>query len=134
MGSGTTAVAALRLRRAAVTIEQESTWIQLALIRIVGKLICVVARAAGFQSSLDLRAVFMDRSIGEAPSVQMALTSTLVHRERKYFFVGAHRREVVYSVVADSLEEAWKHFQSSPHQTEQILSVIKTETEIYLAL
>lgn len=65
--------------------------------------------------------------------MSMTLTSTLVHRERKYFFVGAHRREVVYSVVADSLEEAWKSFQSSPHQSEQILSVVKTETEIYLA-
>jgi site-specific DNA-methyltransferase (adenine-specific) len=133
MGSGTTALGALQLRRAAVAIEQESAWIQLALVRIVGELIRVVVRAAGFQSSLDLRAIFVDRSMREAASVPMTLTSTLVHRERKYYFVGAIRREVVYSVVADSLEEAWKSFQSSPQQYEQILSVIKTETEIYLA-
>jgi len=56
-----------------------------------------------------------------------------VHRERKYYFVGAQRREVIFSVVADSLEEAWKSFESSPNQAEPIFSVIKTETEIYLA-
>jgi hypothetical protein len=75
----------------------------------------------------------VDRSIEEAASVQFALTSKLVHRERKYFFVGAHQREVVYSVVAESLEEAWDSFRSSPHRSHEILSVIKTETEIYLA-
>ena len=126
-------MAALRLRRTALAIEQDSDWVQLALVRVTRELICVFATAESFQSSLDLRAVFVDRSIEEAASVHMALTSKLVHRERKYFFVGACRREVVYSVVADSLEEAWKSFQSSPQRTDQILSVIKTETEIYLA-
>jgi site-specific DNA-methyltransferase (adenine-specific) len=133
MGSGTTVVAAFRLRRTALAIDQESNWIQLALVRVARELICVVVTAECFQSSLDLRAVFVDRSMREAAPVPMTLTTTLVHRERKYFFVGALRREVVYSVVAESLEEAWKRFQSSPQQAEPILSVIKTETEIYLA-
>ena len=132
-GSGTTAVTALRLRRMVLAIDQDSAWIQLALVRVVRELICVIVLVESFQSSLDLRAVFVDRSNGEAVSVPMALTSRLVHRERKYFFVGAHRREVIFSVVAGSLEEAWKQFESSPFQSEQILSVIKTETEIYLA-
>ena len=132
-GSGTTAVTALRLRRMVLAIDQDSAWIQLALVRVVRELICVIVLVESFQSSLDLRAVFVDRSNGEAVSVPMALTSRLVHGERKYFFVGAHRREVIFSVVADSLEEAWKQFESSPFQSEQILSVIKTETEIYLA-
>jgi len=133
MGSGTTAIGALRLRRMVLAVDQESAWIQLALVRVVKELICVVVTAASFQFSLDLRAVFVDRSMEETVPVPMTLTSTPVHRERKYFFVGAHRREVVHSVVAESLEEAWKHFQSSPYHAEQILSVIKTETEIYLA-
>src|SRR3989441_4091720 len=133
MGSGTTVVTALRLRRMALAVEREDDWVQLTLERVAGELICVIAIVKSFQSSLDLRAVFVDRSIEETVSVQLTLTSKLVHRERKYFFVGAYRREVVYSVVADSLEEAWKSFRSSPLQSEQILSVVKTETEIYLA-
>ena len=132
MGSGTTVVAALRRGRMSMGYEHDQAFIHLAVACVFAELICVMVWAKSFQTSLDLRAVFVDRSKGEAVSVQMTLTSKLVHRERKYFFVGAHQREVVYSVVADSLEEAWKHFQSSPHQSEQILSVIKTETEIYL--
>ncbi len=133
MGSGTTAVTALRLRRMALTIDQDRAWIELALVRVVRELMCVVVLVESFQSSLDFRALFVDRSIREAVSVPMSLASTLVHRERKYFFVGAYRREVIFSVVAESLEEAWKRFESSPLQAELILSVIKTETEIYLA-
>jgi DNA modification methylase len=133
MGSGTTAVAALRVGRMAMACERDNGSIGLARVRLLGELICVMVWAKSFQTSLDLRAVFVDRSIEEAASVQLALTSKLVHRERKYFFVGAYRREVIYSVVADSLEEAWKSFQSSPRRSEQILSVVKTETEIYLA-
>jgi site-specific DNA-methyltransferase (adenine-specific) len=132
-GSGTTAITALRSGRMVLAFERDQVSIQLALARVFAELICVMAWAKSFQSSLDLRAVFVDRSIEEAVSVQLALTSKLVHRERKYFFVGAYRREVIYSVVADSLEEAWESFQSSPRRSEQILSVVKTETEIYLA-
>jgi hypothetical protein len=116
-----------------LAVEQDSAWIQLALVRVVRELMCVVVSAEYFQFDLDLRAIFVDRSSREAVPVPMVLTSTLVHRERKYYFVGAHRREVIYSVAADSLADAWKKFQSSPQQSEQILSVIKTETEIYLA-
>lgn len=133
LGSGTTAIAALRLGRMAMACERDNGSIGLGLARLLGELICVMVWAKSFQTSLDLRAVFVDRSIEEAASVQLALTSKLVHRERKYFFVGAYRREVIYSVVADSLEEAWRSFRSSPLQSEQIFSVIKTETEIYLA-
>lgn len=133
VGGGTTAIAAMRIRRGVTVIERDPSSIRLALTRVFAELVCVLVCAESFQTSLDLRGVFVDRSIGEAASVQMTLTSKLVHRERKYFFVGVHRREVVYSVVADSLEEAWKSFGSSQYHTCEILSVIKTETEIYLA-
>src|SRR2546426_9105579 len=82
-GSGTTAVAALRLRRMALAVEREGDWVQLTLERVAGELICVIAIVKSFQSSLDLRAVFVDRSIEETVSVQLTLTSKLVHRERK---------------------------------------------------
>ena len=65
--------------------------------------------------------------------MEISSTSRLVHRERKFFFVGLVRREIVYSVVADSLDDAWKQFLSSSRSDIPILSVIKTETEIYLA-
>ena len=57
----------------------------------------------------------------------------LVYRESKFFFVGSYRREVIYSVVALNFDEAWKCFKSSPQSAEEIISIIKTETEIYLA-
>ena len=57
----------------------------------------------------------------------------LVRRDRNFYFVGAHRREVIYSVTAETMEEALQKFQSSPHSAIEILFVIKTETEIYLA-
>ncbi|MFB3924135.1 MAG: site-specific DNA-methyltransferase [Terriglobia bacterium] len=131
MGSGTTAVAALRLRRMVFAVDRENEWIQLTLVRLARELICVIVRVECFQSSLDLPSVFVDRS--EEPRKQMTLPSRLVHRECKYFFVGADNREVVYAVIARSLEEAWESFQSSPKASCPILSVIKTETEIYLA-
>jgi site-specific DNA-methyltransferase (adenine-specific) len=133
MGSGTTAVAALRLRRGALAVELDFAFVELAARRIVAHTVSIRMRADCYSSSLDLCSLFVDRSIGEFSSVDAALTSRLVHRERKYFFVGALPREVVYSVVADSLEEAWKNFRLSPHQAREIFSVIKTETEIYLA-
>jgi hypothetical protein len=132
MGSGTTAIAALRLRRVTVCIEQESSYVDLALARVVGETICVIVDARCYKSSLDLRALFMDRSGSRVSGPVMATPSKLVHRERKYFFVGAHQREIVFSVAAESLEEAWRKFQSSPHASEAIFSVMKTETEIYL--
>jgi len=133
MGSGTTAIAALRLRRVTVCIEQESSYLDLALARVVGETICVIVDAGCYKSSLDLRALFVDRSGSRSGGPVMASPSKLVHRERKYFFVGAYQREIVFSVAAESLEEAWREFESSPHASEAILSVIKTETEIYLA-
>ena len=56
----------------------------------------------------------------------------LVRRDRSFYFVGARRREVIYSVSAENMEEALQKFHSSPHSAIEILFVIKTETEIYL--
>ncbi|MGA7853736.1 MAG: hypothetical protein WCA15_10450 [Candidatus Acidiferrales bacterium] len=57
----------------------------------------------------------------------------LVRRERSFYFVGSYRREVVYSVAAENMEEALAKFQGSAQAALEILFVIKTETEIYLA-
>jgi site-specific DNA-methyltransferase (adenine-specific) len=133
MGSGTTVVAALQSRRMAVAVERENLSVQLALMRVARELVRVIVVVECFQSSLDLRGIFVDRSDRSFEAVQMNLQPQVVYRERRYFFVGLCRREVIYSLVADSLEDAWQGFRSSPYHSEPILSVIKTETEIYLA-
>jgi site-specific DNA-methyltransferase (adenine-specific) len=131
-GGGTTLVAALLVGRASLGIELDSVFLDLSLRRICAVLFRVNLTANHFEGRLDLHALFMDRSIRQVNLENLAPSSKLVHRERKYFFVGSNRREVIYSVIAVSLEEAWKSFQSESHTQEQILSVIKTETEIYL--
>ncbi len=59
--------------------------------------------------------------------------TNLVRRERSYYFVGNCHREVIYSVSADNMEEAMASFESSKFSAAEVLFVIKTETEIYLA-
>jgi len=138
MGSGTTAIAALRLRRFFCGIEISAQFIGLALRRIGGELVAVFIAAAWLQIDLDLRADPVDRSGVQARKAQCPLPasspSRLVHRELKFFFVGADERAVVFSVVAESMEDAWRSFHSSPRSHLSIFSVIKTETEIYLLL
>lgn len=63
----------------------------------------------------------------------MTLLTRTVYRECKYFFVGLHRREVIFSVIAPSLDDAWQAFRSAGGSSDQVFSIIKTETEIYLA-
>ncbi len=133
MGSGTTAVAALRLRRAALGVEVDTVFVGIALARFVGETIQVLMLAGFYGTDLDLRTCFMDRSTQQVTTAEMAPTAKLVHQERKYYFVGSFRREVIYTVIAPSIEEAWKEFLSSAHSKEEVISVIKTETEIYLA-
>ena len=73
----------------------------------------------------------MDRSMSMHVPAQESMR--LVHRERKFFFVGELRREVIYSVVAEDLAAAWENFRASRFAQVPIFSVIKTESEIYLA-
>jgi site-specific DNA-methyltransferase (adenine-specific) len=133
MGSGTTAVTALHLSRLVVGIEQEDTSTSLILRRLTAALVHISFAATASHFTLDLFGRFVDRSTMHSGPVGMAALSRLVHRERKYFFVGLHDRQVIYSVVAESMEEAWKSFQASSCGSEKVFTVIKTETEIYLA-
>jgi len=132
MGSGTTAVAALRLKRAMFGIERALTYLELAITRVFGETVRVTLVTAWIETSLDLLRGFMDRSEKAPNGAAMHTPAQTVFRERKYFFVGLRRREVIYTVVAASLEEAWKVFLSTRASKEEVLSVIKTETEIYL--
>jgi site-specific DNA-methyltransferase (adenine-specific) len=133
LGGGTTMVSALRLRRQAYGCELDVDSISLSLRRICSDLVQVELSVSCMQISVDLFSGSMDRSI-RTPTRPMdsSHSGKLVRRDRSFYFVGMHCREVIYSVSAENMEEALQKFQSSPHAEIEILFVIKTETEIYL--
>jgi hypothetical protein len=57
----------------------------------------------------------------------------LVQQERRFYFIGRTDRRVIFSVLADSLDDARQKFRASGHPDSDALFIIKTETEIYLA-
>src|SRR2546425_676339 len=92
-GSGTTAVAALRLRRAVIGLEVEIAFARLALSRASGELVAVSVYAWAYRSGLDL----VPRSVDRSKRGLMPPLTTLVHREERFYFIGLSRREVVFS-------------------------------------
>jgi len=139
LGSGTSALAALRHRRSIIGCEMSLESVSLSLTRLCSDLVQAQISLACFHFSVDPLRDPMDRSNGRlddrsiATKMSAAPTTKLVRRERHYYFVGSSRREVIYSAPADSLEDAWAKFTSSSHSATEILFIIKTETEIYLA-
>jgi site-specific DNA-methyltransferase (adenine-specific) len=134
MGSGTTLVSALRLRRGAYGCDFELQSVSLSLRRICSELIQVEISVSCVQIYVDLPSRSMDRSRStENPNVSDSPQTRLVRRDRNYHFVGSRKREVVFAVSATDMEEAWSRFQDSDASAVEILFVIKTETEIYLA-
>jgi hypothetical protein len=73
-------------------------------------------------------------SIREGKNVsRMSPHLQLVQQERRFYFIGRTQREVIFSVLADSLDEARQKFRASGRPDSDALFIIKTETEIYLA-
>jgi site-specific DNA-methyltransferase (adenine-specific) len=126
MGSGSTLVAAFRVSRFVIGIEAFPEWNSLALRRIVAELIFV-------QISVDLCGISVDRSSVREFQERISTPLQLVQQERKFYFIGTNQREVIYSVTAESLDEAWQKFHNTTHSGKDVLFIIKTETEIYLA-
>jgi site-specific DNA-methyltransferase (adenine-specific) len=134
MGCGTTPVAAIRAMRSTMGIELDRGFVSTTLSRITDELIFVSMAAIDFEIDLDPNPRSMDRSIGSGTRAMDALNAgKLVRRERSFYFIGTFRREVVYSVVADDMEEAVRKFSASTQSGLEILLVVKTETEIYVA-
>jgi site-specific DNA-methyltransferase (adenine-specific) len=129
LGGGTTTVAALRCSRSALGIELEAFSISLSLSRICSELAHVSFSVSCLQISIDL----FSRSVDRSNQTMSSALANLIRRERSFYFIGTHRREVVYSTSAADMDEAWKKFRSSSSAGTEILFVIKTETEIYLA-
>ncbi len=64
---------------------------------------------------------------------QMSPQLQLVQQERRFYFIGRTKREVIFIVLANSLDEARQKFRASGRPDSDALFIIKTETEIYLA-
>ncbi len=62
----------------------------------------------------------------------MSAQLQLVQQERRFYFIGRTKREVIFTVLAASLDEARQKFRASGRPDSDALFIIKTETEIYL--
>jgi site-specific DNA-methyltransferase (adenine-specific) len=146
-GSGTTALAALRLRREAIALELSYEYLALTLQRLTQDLIRVELSLTTLQFSLDLFPNLIDRSCSGRPSGRppapranarahsqpMSANLQLVQQECRFHFIGRHNRTVIFSVQAPTLDEALQQFRNSGHSSSDALFIIKTETQIFLA-
>jgi len=134
LGSGTTAVAAFRLRRFTIGCDLSLDWLSLSVRRICSNLVQVQVSVLSFEFSLDRLPDPVDRSNAHAgTAMPPAPQLRLVREEQTYYFIGASVRAVIYSASAESLEEAWEKFRGSSKAGAAIFCVVRTETQIYLA-
>jgi site-specific DNA-methyltransferase (adenine-specific) len=138
IGSGTTLLTSFRLRRHAIGCDLSLEWLDLSIRRICSDLIQVEVSVSCLDLSLDLFPDPMDRSNGALSSprlraAEMSGRTKLVQQERRFYFIGRMKREVIFTVLADSLDDARQKFRASGCSDSDALFIIKTETEIYLA-
>ena len=150
LGGGTTLLTAFRLRRHALGCELSLDYINLSIRRICSEMVQIELSFSHFEFSLDLNSDPMDRSKCDVAlrgpcrgraSARPASASErscmspqlqLVQQERRFYFIGRTKREVIFSVLANSLDEARQKFRASGRPDSDALFIIKTETEIYL--
>ena len=132
-GSGTTVIAALRLARSAIAVDGAMAFVALTLERVVAELVHVRTWVSCSENDLDLFGRSVDRSNGAETAGMNTLDNKAVRTERTFYFIGAAHRDVIFSVMAPDLDAAWRSFSSSAQVGTEIIFVIKTETEIYLA-
>jgi site-specific DNA-methyltransferase (adenine-specific) len=127
LGGGTTLVSAVRLRRHAIGCELSLDYINLSVRRLCSNLVQVDLSVASIQFSVDPPTVSVDRSKCVPPSLQ------LVQQECRFYFIGRTDRRVIFTVLADSLEDARAKYRASGRSDSDALFIIRTETQIYLA-
>jgi site-specific DNA-methyltransferase (adenine-specific) len=146
-GSGTTALAAIRTSRSAIGLELSYDYLALTLQRITANLIRVQLSFATIHFSLDLQTHSEDRSdrasecSGRSLDRQASASERscmspqlqLVQTECRFYFIGRQNRSVIFSVQANSLDEALQQFRNSGHSPSDALFIIKSETQIFLA-
>jgi len=141
-GSSTTLLAALRLRRNAAGCELSAEFLTLSLRRLCSNLVQLEISVACLHFSVDPCRDPMDRSCSGRASARLASASErscmspqlqLVQQERRFYFIGRTKREILFTVLADSIDEARQKFRNAGNSDSDALFIIKTETEIYLA-
>jgi site-specific DNA-methyltransferase (adenine-specific) len=134
LGGGTTLIAALSLRRHALGCELSADFLALSLRRLCSDLVHVQISAFSLHFDLDPPSRSMDRSISDANcAARVPGPLQLVQQERRFYFIGRADRRVIFSTLANSLDEARAQFRASGASDSDALFIIKTETEIYLA-
>jgi hypothetical protein len=152
-GSGTTLLTAFRLRRRALGCELSLDYVSLSIRRLCSEMVQIELSLSHIEFSLDLDSDPMDRSCNARRPWRAALDLRsgrglsraafdfscmspqlqLVQQERRFYFIGRTKREILFTVLADSLDEARQKFRSAGLSDSDALFIIKTETEIYLA-
>jgi len=137
-GSGTTLLAAFRLRRHALGCELSAEFLTLSLRRISSEMVQIELSISCVEFSVDPLLDPMDRSIcthsrTENRAPEMSVQPKLVQQELRFYFIGRGDPRIILSVIADSLDEARQKFRASGRPDSDALFIIKTETEIYLA-
>ena len=130
-GSGTTLIAALRLRRLTMAVERDRNCADLVQHRVLAELI-EVAVVLCVQKGVDPCGASVDRSVNRA-SMSLAPQLRLVRQERIFYFIGTIQREVIYAAPATSMEQAWAKFRASSKGSLEVFCVVHAQTEIYLA-
>jgi site-specific DNA-methyltransferase (adenine-specific) len=134
LGGGTTLIAALSLRRRAFGCDLSTEFVALSLRRLCSNLVHVQISALSLHFDLDPPSQSVDRSSSDANrAARVSSQLQLVQQERRFYFIGRRDRRVIFSVLADSLDEARAQFRASGRSDFDALLIIKTETEIYLA-
>jgi site-specific DNA-methyltransferase (adenine-specific) len=154
-GGGTTLVSALRLNRHAIGCELSVDYINLSIRRLCSNLVQVDLSVASVQFSVDPPTVSVDRSDRAAvvttviptgasatsadaqwrdlSALRMSPPLQLVQQELRFYFIGRMDRRVIFTVLADSLEDARTKYRASGRVDSDALFIIKTETQIFVA-
>jgi site-specific DNA-methyltransferase (adenine-specific) len=162
LGGGTTLLTAFRLHRRAIGCDLSLDYINLSVRRLCSNLVQVQVSVSSFEISFDSLHFSVDppldpmdrsdprcalshglssrpkwrdlSSISPGPKNSTLPPSLqLVQQELRFHFIGRHDRRIIFSVLADSLDEARQKFRASGHPDSDALFIIKTETQIYLA-
>jgi hypothetical protein len=144
LGGGTTAVAAIKLKRGCVGIELDVTHLTLAVRRVDGEIISIwlrqhqVSRTVSIftENDLDLFSNSINGSrVDDKPQVQ----AERIYHECKFVFLacraeapakadGALNTAVVHTTVDVSLQEAWEKTPNGKKR--ETTHIVRCETEI----
>jgi hypothetical protein len=132
-GSSTTLLAALRLRRNAVGCELNAEFLTLSLRRLCSNLVQLQISVACLHFSVDPSRDPMDRSNDGSNHARVPNQFQLVQQECRFYFIGRTDRRVIYSIFAESLDDASQKFRASGHTDSDAIFIIKSQTEIYVS-